>query len=138
MSDPQHDLRIWLQQELAKRPHGTKKKLAEFVGVRPDAITRSANTDPNKETRAIDAHEIKLMREFFSQDEPATEPPPIRGEVEILATLRRIEGLSEKDVAFLYDVILKDINFNTVSQERSQAGAQSAPATPRHESTPSR
>jgi len=67
MSDPQREIRLWLQGELAKRPHGTKGLLAKFLGVRPDAVTRMANTDPHKETREIRAHELVKMREFFQE-----------------------------------------------------------------------
>lgn len=66
MSDPQLEIRLWLQEELAKRPHGTKGKLAIHLNVRADAITRMANTDPAKESREIRAHELVLMREFFA------------------------------------------------------------------------
>lgn len=69
MSDPQREIRLWLQEELAQRPHGTKGLLAKFLGVRPDAITRMANTDPHKETREIRAHELVKMREFFQEAE---------------------------------------------------------------------
>lgn len=68
MSDPQHEIRVWMQDELAKRGHGTKGKLARFLNVRPDAITRMMNTDPAKETREIRAHELNLLREFFAED----------------------------------------------------------------------
>lgn len=73
MSDPQREIRLWLQEELAKRPHGTKGLLAKHLGVRPDAITRMANTNPHKETREIRAHELVMMREFFkdAEDQPA-------------------------------------------------------------------
>lgn len=68
MTDPQYQTRLWLQAELAKRPHGTKGKLAAAIRVRADAITRMANTDPNKETREIKAHELEGMKEFFATD----------------------------------------------------------------------
>jgi hypothetical protein len=68
MSDPQHDIRIWAQGELAKRGHGAKGALAKFLDVRPDAITRMTNTDPEKETREIRAHELVKMRQFFTDE----------------------------------------------------------------------
>lgn len=68
MSDPQHDIRVWAQAELAKRGHGAKGALAKSLGVRPDAITRMTNTDPKKETREIRAHEYELMRKFFADE----------------------------------------------------------------------
>lgn len=70
MSDPQNEIRRWLQEELAKRPHGTKGQLAKHLNVRPDAITRMANTDPEKETREIKAHELEPMRQFFENNSP--------------------------------------------------------------------
>ncbi len=73
MSDPQHDIRIWGQAELAKRGHGAKGALAKYLGVRADAVTRMMNTDPNKETREIRAHEHELMRQFFADETDAGE-----------------------------------------------------------------
>lgn len=67
MSDTQDDIRLWMQAEMAKRGHGVKGELAKHLGIRPDAITRMANTDPDKETREIRAHELVKMREFFEQ-----------------------------------------------------------------------
>jgi phage repressor protein C with HTH and peptisase S24 domain len=67
MSDPQRDIRLWMQEQIAGRPHGTKGALAKLLNVRPDAITRMMNTDPKKETREIRAHELVLMREFFAE-----------------------------------------------------------------------
>lgn len=68
MSDPQRDIRVWVQAELAKRGHGAKGMLAKHLDVRPDAITRMMNTDPGKETREIRAHELVKMRQFFSDE----------------------------------------------------------------------
>lgn len=67
MSDPQREIRIWMQAELAKRDHGIRSALASFLDVRPDAITRMANTDPSKETREIKADEHVKMIEFFAR-----------------------------------------------------------------------
>lgn len=85
MSDPQQDIRLWMQEELSKRPHGTKGRLAKFLNVRADAVTRMMNTDPAKETREIKAHELELLRQFFSDTETGTSQAdasafvPIRG-----------------------------------------------------------
>lgn len=81
MSDPQNEIRIWMQEELAKRPHGTKGRLAKFLGVRADAITRMANLDPKKETREIKAHEIDMLRQFFDEGESATDEPQLNSSV---------------------------------------------------------
>jgi hypothetical protein len=68
MSDPQRDIRLWAQAELAKRGHGAKGALAKFLDVRADAITRMTNTDPRKESREIRAHELEKMRVFFGDE----------------------------------------------------------------------
>jgi phage repressor protein C with HTH and peptisase S24 domain len=80
MNDPQHDLRLWLQSQLSRLGHGSKSQLAAYLGVRLDAITRMANTDPHKESREIRAHELDKMREFFAT---ANDVLPFQGETEI-------------------------------------------------------
>jgi hypothetical protein len=75
-----------MQERLEQMGHGAKGKLAAFLGVRPDAVTRMANTDPNKETREIRGHELLRMQQFFHDDpfiqhEPEIEGIPIVGYV---------------------------------------------------------
>jgi len=65
MSDPQYEIRLWMQSELEVRGHGAKRELADFLNLRPDAITRMMNTDPDKETREIRGHELVKMESFF-------------------------------------------------------------------------
>lgn len=77
MSDPQHEIRIWMQAELSKRGHGAKGRLAKYLGIRPDAVTRMMNTDPAKETREIRANELIGMREFFGSQPPEEAPPMV-------------------------------------------------------------
>lgn len=69
MSDPQDDIRRWMKDELANAGRGSKGRLAKHLGVRPDAITRMLNTEPGKEQRRVEAHELLLMREFFKQSD---------------------------------------------------------------------
>lgn len=64
-------------------------------------------------------------------------PPPIRGEREILDTLRRIEGLTEHDVQLHLELIIRDIRFNVAEREQSRSDDQPRPATPHHELKPS-
>lgn len=73
MGDPQHEIRIWLKDQLASRGRGAKGKLAAHINVRPDAITRMMNTDPSKEMREIKAHELEGMRSFFAHVDDAEE-----------------------------------------------------------------
>ncbi|MBY8918794.1 S24 family peptidase [Nitratireductor sp. L1-7-SE] len=111
MSDPQHEIRLWMQEQLNQSPHGTKGRLAKHLGVRPDAITRMANTDPKKETREIRAHELDLMRAFFSQAEGAPQDDdgmevPVMGHVgagsEVMPDFEQVppEGIDQVHVPF--------------------------------------
>ncbi len=65
MSDPQRELRVWLQDQLAERGHGAKGALAKRLGVAPGVVSRMLNLDPSKESRQILAHEIDVIRDFF-------------------------------------------------------------------------
>lgn len=77
MTDPQHYIRAWMQRELDRMGHGAKGKLADFLKVRPDAITRMANTDPGKEKREIRGHELIKMEAFFgSKPDEASDHEP--------------------------------------------------------------
>lgn len=58
-------IREWLQAELQKAGRGSKGRLAEFLGVRPDAVTRMLNNTGTKEIREIGADELVKMIEFF-------------------------------------------------------------------------
>lgn len=95
MSDPQKEIRSWLQQELASRPHGTKGALAKFLGVRADAITRMANMDPNKETREIRAHELELMRQFFRAETSDRNEDGAHGQIKEFSRVPIDEGLGD-------------------------------------------
>lgn len=61
----------------------------------------------------------------------------IRGEQQILAMLKRIEGLNDQDVSIALSVILNAIRVNASSQSPSQQHDQLVPATPPHGSKPS-
>ncbi|RWC23132.1 MAG: hypothetical protein EOS55_14075 [Mesorhizobium sp.] len=134
MSDPQHELRIYLQQELASRPHGTKGQLAKFLGVKPDAVTRMTNTDPGKETRAIQAHEFERIRQFFN--DAGAPAGPIRDAAEIQNMLERIEGLSQTNVETLLSMIQQLRRVSAAEPSRNQPDGQSEPASVHRESTP--
>jgi len=133
MSDPQQKLRAWLQDELAKRGHGAKSGLAKALNVRPDAITRMLNTDPQKETRAIEAHEHEKMKEFFY-----VAPEPIRSSDEIRDVLARIEGLKPDNVTVLLSAIQGFQQANVGQPSQARQDDQSELATRRRESSPSR
>lgn len=88
--DLKDQIRIWIKEQLAAQGHGAKGRLAEFLGVRPDIITRMLNTDPDKETRVIRAEELVKISEFFGA------PPP--GIAETLAIV-------DADFARLYNSV---------------------------------
>lgn len=73
MSDPHLEIRLWMQRELRKKGHGAKGALAQYLGVRQDAVTRMANTDPSKEKREIRAADLLRMIEFFGSEPPSTQ-----------------------------------------------------------------
>lgn len=73
-NDPQHAIRLWMQEQLERQGRGSKQRLATFLKVRPDAITRMSNTDTGKETREISIRELQLMQRFFGSTAPEMEP----------------------------------------------------------------
>ena len=68
--DIQKELKNWIASELKDRGRGARGKLAEHLGVRPDAITRMLNTDPDKEARLIRADELVKISEFLGAAPP--------------------------------------------------------------------
>lgn len=61
-----------MRDELARMGHGSKGKLAKFLGVRPAAISRMLNDSPGKEARRILAHELHALEVFFGAPLPAS------------------------------------------------------------------
>lgn len=70
MRDYRTEFRDWLVDNLRRKGRGSRKALAEKLGVRTDAISRMTSTDPSKETRRIDAAEMAKMVEFFGCTPP--------------------------------------------------------------------
>lgn len=60
----------WLDEQLTKKGRGSKGRLAEFLNLRADAITRMLNTEPGKEVREAKPHELRKMAEFFGETPP--------------------------------------------------------------------
>lgn len=80
MNDLQRQLKVWLADQLRTAGHGSRKALAEALGVRPDAITRMTNLKA-KEMRDISLDEAAVMGRFFKSTPPsgivaAREQPP--------------------------------------------------------------
>jgi hypothetical protein len=79
MSDPQHEIRDWMKRNLDSMGHGSKSRLAAFLNVKPDAVTRMLNSSGHeKEVRAIKAHELSAMARFFGKEPPGGDPSAIR------------------------------------------------------------
>lgn len=73
MSDTRQELRDWLGDQLTKMGHGSKKKLAEALGISSEAVSRILNSKPGKEARDVKAHELLKMSEFFGIPAPGLE-----------------------------------------------------------------
>jgi phage repressor protein C with HTH and peptisase S24 domain len=79
MIDPQHEIRLWMKENLEAMGHGSKSRLAMALNVKPDAVTRMLNTSVDqKEVRAIKAHELSAMVRFFGKELPGTTPTTIQ------------------------------------------------------------
>lgn len=70
MRDKRQEIKDWLQSELNRAGHGAKGKLAEYLGIRPEGVSRILTDKPGKEIREIGADELLKMSEFFGA------PPP--------------------------------------------------------------
>lgn len=86
MSKQRDEIRDWLRRSLAERGRGAKKALADYLGIRADAITRMLNDDPSKETREITAAEMVRMRQFFGADESSEYRSEVRPTIPNLVT----------------------------------------------------
>lgn len=77
MSDPQYKMKVHYKDQLRKLGRGASRDLAERLGfARQDAVTRMLNTDPEKESREIKAHEKDTIEAFFAEKlEPAGRKP---------------------------------------------------------------
>lgn len=70
MADPQHDIKVWISEELNKIGYGAAQKLAHHLGVKPDYISRLKNLDGTKQMRRIDAHMVPSLACFFDSIPP--------------------------------------------------------------------
>lgn len=61
-------MRLWVRSKLAERGRGSRKKLADFLGLTSDQITRMLNIEEGKETRGIKADEWLKIKNFFAPE----------------------------------------------------------------------
>jgi len=59
------DIRTRIRQNLDAMGRGSRKKLADFLGLTPLQVTRMLNTAPGQETRVIRADEYEKIKMFF-------------------------------------------------------------------------
>jgi transcriptional regulator with XRE-family HTH domain len=106
-----------------------QKKLAEVFDVSQSTVARwLGGAEP-------EGHRRDAINERYSQlmSTESSDRPPIRGAEEILTTLRRIEGLSEKDVQVVLSVISNALNANKVGSEPADADDQLTSSISHHE-----
>ncbi len=72
MTDTRKEIRDWIAAELERKGHGAKGKLAAYLNMRPEGVTRILGK-PGKEGREIAADELVKMSEFFG-----TAPPGLK------------------------------------------------------------
>lgn len=65
--DIQDKIKIWVKEQLSAMPRGSKKKLADCLGITPTQATRLLNTEPGKERRSIRADDLVKITEFFGR-----------------------------------------------------------------------
>jgi hypothetical protein len=70
MRDNRKQIRDWMQAELNRKGYGAKGKLAEYLGIRPEGVTRMLKDEPGKEGREVAADELLKMSEFFGAAPP--------------------------------------------------------------------
>lgn len=82
---------------LEKRGRGSRKELAEYLGIRTDAITRMTNAEPGKEQREITAEELMKMAQFFGERPPL--PPLPKGAPKLVSSFDPDQPHAEEEFA---------------------------------------
>ncbi len=87
MTDKRQEIRDWLASELQRKGHGAKGKLAEYLGIRADGVSRMLS-EKGKEGREIKGDELVKMGEFFGTVPPGIDLKPISTKVESMLHVR--------------------------------------------------
>ena len=93
----------WVLDELAKRPHGTRAALADYVGITRDKLTRSLNWEPGKETRKTSHEEAELIKEFFEKN--PVEPVKPDGTTLVDTLIAMAPTLTDTEARALIEII---------------------------------
>lgn len=76
--DPQHLLKVWLNEKLRSGGRGCAAMLARNLGVSSGTISKMRQLSPDKERRRIDAQHIPILAQFFNEA-----PPGFDGKVSV-------------------------------------------------------
>lgn len=123
----------WIRAGL-KQPGKTQLGLARHLNIAHPQITQLLNG-----RRLLKIDEIPKIATYLELDAPGfsmegqTRREPIRGAVEILDTLERIEGLKPENVTVLMAVVTGFLEANKARQQPSSPDDQSATAIPHRE-----
>jgi len=82
--------------------------------------------------RALKLDHFALAEGRIQEENAEQSLTPIRGEAEILQTLKRIEGLNDHDIQLHFELIMRDIRFNASAREQSRSDDQPQQSTPHH------
>ncbi|NTD84268.1 LexA family protein [Agrobacterium tumefaciens] len=99
MNDKRKEIRDWLASELERKGHGAKGKLATFLGIRPEGVTRILGKS-GKEGREVAADELLKMSEFFGSTPPGLklELTPVDVRIETIPVRGKVAASSWLDV----------------------------------------
>jgi SOS-response transcriptional repressor LexA len=108
MNDKRQEIRDWLQAELDRKGHGAKGKLAEYLGIRPEGVSRILADKPGKEIREIGADELLKMSQFFGVAPPGlqeqlSDAVVPKGTVKVIGKVAAHTWLDVNDMDFGYD-----------------------------------
>lgn len=103
-----------MQAELQRMGHGAKGRLAEYLGIRADGVTRMLNDEPGKETREVKASELVRMEEFFGKPAPVPSGQaqeggglrPVKQQPKFVKVIGKVAAntwLDVEDMNFSYD-----------------------------------
>lgn len=117
----------------------SQSELARLIGVKPQAIQaiEAGNVQKPRNIVAI-AKAVGMEPGELLTGDKRSGLPPIRDDEQILAMLARIEGLTETDIRFAFDVIKHALELRRAVSSQTATDDPPRPATPRRVSQPSR
>ena len=125
----------WIFSRLRKSGPKTQSGLAAALGIAHPQINQL-----KKGERDLKVREVPIIAAYLEAEPPSWggQPLPIRDDEEILAFLRRIDGLSATDVDVAFSVIVNAKRAKAGGQEPTASHDRLPSATPHRESSSSR